>query len=72
MSYRPPWDGYRPQESTARLSTAYECGDLQLFRSRSDSRGRCGRYFTGLYLWAPDRSTCILLLPERDADAPSA
>src|SRR5918992_2425854 len=27
-------------------------------------RGRCGRYFPGLYLWAPDRSTCMLL-PER-------
>jgi len=24
-------------------------------------RGRCGRYFPGLYLCAPDRSTCILL-----------
>jgi hypothetical protein len=56
--------------NTARGSTAWKWAVLQGFLPDNGRCGRCGRYFPDLYLWASDHSMCILL-PERDADAPS-
>jgi hypothetical protein len=38
--------------STDHISTFQESCDLQLFRSLSDSCGRCGRYSDQLYRWS--------------------
>jgi hypothetical protein len=51
---------------TRNLPPSVRIRSCRLARVPHDTRtcGRCGRYFPGLYLVAPDRSTCILL-PER-------